>query len=49
MSKGSSGQHGDLGMSKGSSGQHGGLCVSGHQRRIPGCSRDPPGSMGACV
>jgi len=33
-------------MSKGSSGQHGGLCLRGHQERILGCPRDPPGSMG---
>ena len=55
MSKGSSGHHGGLfsegtpmedpRMSKGSSGHHGGLCLKGHQRRIPGCPRDPPDSM----
>ena len=33
-------------MSKGSSRQHGGLCLMGHQRRIPGCPRNPPDSVG---
>ena len=39
----------DAGMSKGSSRQHGGLCLRGHQVSIPGCPRDPPDSLGACV
>ena len=34
---------------KGSSGQGGGLCLRGHQGRIPGCPRDPPNWVGACV
>ena len=60
MSKGSSGQQGGLcmrghlaredpGMPKGSSGHHVGLCMRGHQGRIPGCSRDLPDIMWACV